>query len=77
MLKIKVQDLDELNDISTELGIIAYLQSLVWYDFNSRTVNTSKVDVSRGDTEHYLLDRQLDVVCKLQDLISKESFIIR
>ena len=44
MRKIKLQQLDELFEICTEIGILAYLQDLVKYDMDERRFNQNGLD---------------------------------
>ncbi len=74
-MKMKLEDADTLGEITAQLGMITYLQGLLLYDKEGKSVLTEDLAFVRRDAENYLWDWQCEVVLKLKKLICKEDFI--
>lgn len=74
MFYIQLADVDELFSISLELGILAYLQELVQYD-KVGDICEWELTFAQKEVESYLLDKQLQMVVKLRELLTKERFV--
>lgn len=74
MRKIKLQQLDELFEICTEIGILAYLQDLVKYDMDERRFNQNGLDGFGKEALPQLIEQQYDAVNKLWTLLDSEDF---
>lgn len=69
MAEIKRCKLDELENFTFELCYITYLQALVEYDKNCGNSIITEFGFLKG-TDNYLLEKQIDVVLKLNDLFN-------
>ncbi len=74
MRKIKLQQLDELFEICTEIGILAYLQDLVKNDIDEHRFNQNGLDGFGKEALPHLIERQYDAVNKLWTLLDSEDF---
>lgn len=74
MFWIDLDDIDELYNISLELGIITYLQGLVQIDKECNHMYEPSIDFASSCCEKYLLDEQLELVLKFRQTIEREDF---
>lgn len=72
MLQIKISDLDTLNDLSQEMGILVYLQQLVNAEDDS--IDDSRLAFGIPDVIEYLSDLQYKAAVQLQMLVTKDDF---
>lgn len=75
MVTIKLSDLEELIEISVQLCIITYLQSLVHYDAHHNIISSFSYKLTRQDTLTFLLDCQESAVFDLKHILSGDKFI--
>lgn len=73
MLQIKVSNVDALNDLSCELGVLAYLQQLAEAD--GSCICDSRATFAKTEVISYLSDLQYDAAMRLQELVTKDGFI--
>ncbi len=75
MLKIKIDYIDELHDITEKLCIVTYLRGLYNEDRNLNCF-FDKFDFLCNPCNSFLYDLQEDLVFKLKALIKKEDFTV-
>lgn len=74
MLEIKLKDVDELHNLSTELSVLTYLQHLYLCDFGGQIICDKEFESARKSAVYYLMDKQLETLAKLQRLLHREDF---
>lgn len=74
MRKINLRQLDELFELCTEIGILAYLQDLVKNDIDEHRFNQNGLDGFGKEALPHLIERQYDAVNKLWTLLDSEDF---
>ncbi len=74
MRKIELQQLDELFELCTEIGISTYLQDLVKTDMDERRFKQNGLDDFGKEALPHLIERQYDAVNKLWKLLDSEDF---
>ncbi len=75
MLKLELDDFDELYRMMMQLGAISYLQSIMLFDKQQNTVDED-LRFASEIAETYLLDRQCETVLKLKPLLERKDFIV-
>lgn len=74
MLQIKISDIDALNNLSQEMGILVYLQQLV--NAEDDGIDDSRLAFGIPDVIEYLSDLQYKAAVQLQMLVTKNDFAI-
>jgi len=67
MAELKINQLDELQNLIFELNCITYLLSLTQYDKNCGYILIKEFSFLKG-VEDYLMTKQTDIVLKLNNL---------
>lgn len=62
--------------ISTELGILTYLQSLLKYDNTGNVICDAALNCYREECDFYLWEKQFETVKKFKALLQKSDFAI-
>lgn len=75
MLRVKLEDADALGQILVQLGVVTYLQGLLLYDKDGKSVLSEDLSFAHGDARNYLWDWQCETVLELKKLIEKEDFM--
>ena len=74
MLKIELNKIDELNEICSELGVLAYLLELVLRDEDKIFKKYSKK--FNNEANYFLINRTVKSVLKLKKLTEDKDFVI-
>ena len=75
MLKIELNKLDELNEICSELGVLAYLLELVLTDENKIYEKYSRK--FNNEANCFLIRKMVKIVLKLKKLTDDKDFVIK
>jgi len=71
MPQIDIKKLDALHNLILELSCVAYLQSAIQYENYCTLDRTNEI---WGESKNYLIDREVEIVEKLRDLIQSKDF---
>ncbi len=74
MREIKLQYLDELFELSTEIGILTYLQDLVKTNMDESRFNSNGLESFAREALSRLIEQQYELVGKLWALLERQDF---
>ncbi len=74
MLKVKVEDVDELHRLFGELCIYIYFQGLLQEDREEDILGEEQMRFIQRSAENYLWSRQRETVLKIKALVESEVF---
>ncbi len=75
MYKIKIENIDKLNELFRQIRMFAYLSKLL-NEFKENHLSEDVQNLVRA-TEYYLIENNFDVVEKLNDLIYSDNFLLK
>ena len=76
MLKIHISTIDELNELTAQLGVVTYLQDLILYDENCDMLGSDDLVFAREFAKAFIFDIQYKTVTKLRSLVTSDSFTV-
>ena len=75
MLEIKLATIDNLNKLVSDLDVLTYLRDMVLYDLQN-DISTIKEKQTKVSAEHYLFQRQIETVNKLNETVFSQNFAV-
>lgn len=75
MFLVKDDDIDELMQVSRQISIFSYLQSLVYYDIDNHIVNINGYNISREDALSFIADNQKNCAAELRHILCHDDFL--
>lgn len=77
MLSVKLKDADALGDITVQLEVVTYLQGLLLYDNDGKSVLCEDFEHAYGNACNYLWHWQCEIALRLKKLMDKDDFMAR
>ena len=77
MIKVKLEDIDKMEDLIDDLNVLTYLRGLVLSDGDGETDISREERDLRVSSAYYLLDLQEETVSSIRELFRKEDFITK
>lgn len=77
MIKVKLEDIDKMEDLIDDLNVLTYLRGLVLSDGDGETDTSREERDLRVSSAYYLLDLQEETVSSIRELFRKEDFITK
>ncbi len=76
MLKIKLELINELHNIFFELATITYLQDVIRDENDKNDFYVEGFEFLKGEGRLFLLDKQIDAISRMKELLFKDDFNI-
>ncbi|MBQ4040375.1 MAG: hypothetical protein IJO77_02200 [Oscillospiraceae bacterium] len=76
MLKIHISTIDELNELTAQLGVVTYLQDLILYDENCDMLGSDDLVFAREFAKAFIFETQYKTVTQLRSLVTGENFAV-
>ena len=74
MLKISLENINELHNIFFELASITYLQNVIRDENSENNFYIEGFEFLKREGALYLLDRQTEAILRLKELLFKDDF---
>ncbi|MBR3969374.1 MAG: hypothetical protein IKJ93_07275 [Clostridia bacterium] len=74
MLKISLENINELHNIFFELASITYLQNVIRDENSENNFYIEGFEFLKREGTLYLLDRQTEAILRLKELLFKDDF---
>lgn len=75
MFLVKTEYIDELMQISHQICIFTYLQSLVQYDINNHIVTTGNYHLPQTEVLDFITDNQENCAAELRNILYRDDFV--
>ena len=75
MFLVKSDYIDELMQISRQICIFTYLQSLVQYDIDNHIVTTGNYHLPQPEVLYFITDKQENCAAELRNILYRNDFI--
>lgn len=73
MFKIKIEDIDEIDQLAEKLKMLTYLQGLICLDIDHKLCE-QEFDSARIEATIYLWEKQCQSVSRLIEILSNSDF---
>ena len=74
MIEVRLEKLNELNELIWELSCIAHLQIIYEIDKQEEHTHIKEFDDLKGAAAEYLINKEIETVSKIRNLICDDSF---
>ena len=75
MVKVKMEDIDKLGDITVKLGVLSYLNELILSEIDADILH-SKEWVIRKDAADFVQENLNETFSELREIMLREDFIV-